>query len=49
MKESERRCQVDDDISECDCGGLRGDLTAFRSTYQERHVLAYDDYCIGIE
>jgi hypothetical protein len=49
MKESERRCMVDDDISECDCERLRGDLTGLRSTYQERHGLAYDDYRIGIE
>jgi hypothetical protein len=48
MKESERRYMVDDDIRECDCERLRGDFTALRSTYQERHELAYDDYCIGI-
>jgi hypothetical protein len=41
MKESERQCMVDDEISECDCEGLRGDFTALRSTYQERHGLAY--------
>jgi hypothetical protein len=35
MKESERRCMVDDDISECDCERLRGDFTTLRSTYQE--------------
>jgi hypothetical protein len=49
MKESERRCMVDDDISECDCERLGGNFTALRSTYQERHRLAYDDYRIGIE
>jgi hypothetical protein len=50
MKESERRCMFDDDISDCDCEcGLRGDFTALRSTYQERQGLAYDDYRIGIE
>jgi hypothetical protein len=27
----------DDDISECDCERLRGNFTALRSTYQERH------------
>jgi hypothetical protein len=48
MKESEWRYIVDDDISECDCERLRGDFTALRSMYQERHGLAYDDYCIGI-
>jgi hypothetical protein len=35
MKESEQRCMVDDDISECDCEGHRADFTALRSTYQE--------------
>jgi hypothetical protein len=49
MKESERRWMVDDDISECDFERLWGDLTALRSTYQELHGLAYDDYRIGIE
>jgi hypothetical protein len=49
MKESERRCMVDEDFGECDCERLRGDLTALISTYQERHGLAYDDYRIGIE
>jgi hypothetical protein len=37
MKESERRWMV------------RGDFTALRSTYQERHGFAYEDYRIGIE
>jgi hypothetical protein len=32
---------VDDDISECD-------FTALRSTYQERHGFAYDDYRITL-
>jgi hypothetical protein len=36
---------VEDDISECDCEGLRGDFTVLRSTYQERH----GDYRFGIE
>jgi hypothetical protein len=49
MKESERRCMVDDVISECDCERLCGDFTARRSTYQEHYGLAYDDYRIGIE
>jgi hypothetical protein len=49
IKESERRCMVDDDFSECDCERLRGDFTALRSTYQEHHGFAYDDYRIGIE
>jgi hypothetical protein len=49
MKESERRCMVNDDISECNCERLRGNFTALKSTYQERHGLAYDDYHIGIE
>jgi hypothetical protein len=40
---------LDDGISECDCERLRGDFTALRSTYQERHGLAYDDYRISIE
>jgi hypothetical protein len=40
---------VVNDISECDCERLRGDFNAFRSTYQERHGLAYNDYRIGIE
>jgi hypothetical protein len=40
---------IDDDISESDCERLRGDFNALRSTYQERHGLAYDDYRIGIE
>jgi hypothetical protein len=31
--------------SECDCKRLRGDFTALKTTYQERH----DDYRIGIE
>jgi hypothetical protein len=48
MKESERRCMVDN-ISDCDCERLRGDFTALRSTYQERRGFAYDDYRIGIE
>jgi hypothetical protein len=38
-KESKRRC-----ISE-----YQGDFTGFRSTYQEHHGFAYDDYPIGIE
>jgi hypothetical protein len=46
MKDSERRCMIDEDIIECDCERLRCD---FRSKYQERHGLAYDDYHIGIE
>jgi hypothetical protein len=49
MKESERRCMVDDDISECDCERLQGDFTALRSTFQKRHGFAFDDYRIGIE
>jgi hypothetical protein len=49
IKESERRCMVDDVISDCDCEGLRGDFTTLRSTYQERQGLAYDDYRIGFE
>jgi hypothetical protein len=49
MKKSKRRCMVDDNISECDCERLRGDFTALRSTYQERHGFAYDDYRIGIK
>jgi hypothetical protein len=40
---------VDDDISECDYERLRGDFTALRITYQERHGFAYNDYRIGIE
>jgi hypothetical protein len=36
IKETERRCMVDDDISEYDGEGLRGDFNAVRSTYQER-------------
>jgi hypothetical protein len=40
---------ADDDISEYDCERLRGDFAALRSTYQERHGLAYEDYHIGIE
>jgi hypothetical protein len=28
---------------------VRGDFTALRSTYQERHGFAYEDYRIGIE
>jgi hypothetical protein len=34
IEESERRWMFDDDISECDCEGFRGELTALRSTYQ---------------
>jgi hypothetical protein len=50
MKESKRRCMVDDDINECDCAKLQGDFTALRSTYhRRRHGLAYDDNRIGIE
>jgi hypothetical protein len=50
MKESERRCMVDDDIGECDCERLGGQFnTALRSTYQERRGLVYDNYRIGIE
>jgi hypothetical protein len=37
---------VDNDISECDCEST---FTALRSTYQELHGFAYDDYRIGIE
>jgi hypothetical protein len=40
MKESERRCMVDDDISECDWERLRGDFTSLRSSYQEHPALA---------
>jgi hypothetical protein len=42
---------VDENISECDCERLRSNFTALRSTYQERHGFAYDDYriAIGIE
>jgi hypothetical protein len=29
IKESERRCMVDDEISECDCERLRGDFTGW--------------------
>jgi hypothetical protein len=47
MKESERRCMVDDDISKCDCERLWSDFTARRSTYQERHGIVYNDYSIG--
>jgi hypothetical protein len=32
-KGSERRCMVDDDISECDCERLRGDFTI-----EEKHL-----------
>jgi hypothetical protein len=49
MKESERRCMVDDYISDCNCEGLRGNFTALRSTYQEHQGLVNDDYRIGIE
>jgi hypothetical protein len=49
MKKSERRYMVDDDISECGCERLRGDFTALRSTYQERHGFAHYHYRIGIE
>jgi hypothetical protein len=49
MKEYERRCMVDDKISDYDCERLCGDFTALRSTYQERQGLAYDVYRIGIE
>jgi hypothetical protein len=49
LKKSERRCIVDDDISECDFVRLRGDLTALRSTYQEYRGFVYDDYRIGNE
>jgi hypothetical protein len=40
---------VDDDISECDCEGLRGDFTALKITYQERHGLAYDDFVMALK
>jgi hypothetical protein len=40
---------IDDDISECDCERFRRDFTALKSTYQERHRLAYDDFRIGTE
>jgi hypothetical protein len=49
IEESERRWMFDDDISECDCEGLRGELTALRSTYQECRGVSYDDYRIEIE
>jgi hypothetical protein len=49
MKKSERQCIVDEDISECDCERLRTDFAALRSTYQERHGFAYDNYRIGIQ
>jgi hypothetical protein len=36
MKKYEQRFMVDDETSECDFEGLRGELTALQSTYQER-------------
>jgi hypothetical protein len=49
IKKSDQRCMVDDDNSGCDCERFRGDFTALKSTYQERHRLAYDDIHIVIE
>jgi hypothetical protein len=49
MKKSERRCNVDGDIDDCDCEPLRDDITALRTKYQEHHGRVYVDYRIGIK
>jgi hypothetical protein len=49
MKESERRCMVDDSISECDCERLQAIILLLEERIRSVMGLLNDDYCIGID